>query len=112
MVARFLCFLGHGPQLDLGQASFRDVDGDEWWYGAALVAAGAGVMRGYPDRTFRGKQTVTQKELAVMIARLLDIAARTSSNRTDLYPDISAFRQKELRVDEKDRVRNPADQDR
>ncbi|HZP80678.1 MAG TPA: S-layer homology domain-containing protein [Chthonomonadaceae bacterium] len=58
--------------MNLEHANFRDVAGSEWAFGAVLVAAGSGVMQGYPDRAFRRNQSVTRREFAVTLARLLE----------------------------------------
>jgi hypothetical protein len=78
IAVRLLRRLQYRPSLDAQRAFFRDVSGDEWWFGAMLVAVEAGVMDGYPDRSFRGSQPVTRNELAVALARLLELAKRTT----------------------------------
>lgn len=57
--------------LNIEHVRFADVDGDEWYFGAVLIAAGTGLMQGYPDHTFRPKQPVTRGEFAVALAKLL-----------------------------------------
>ena len=57
--------------LNIKHVRFADVDGDEWYFGATLVAAGTGLMRGFPDGTFRPHQTMTRGEFAITLARLL-----------------------------------------
>jgi hypothetical protein len=56
-------------------AWFKDITGGEWWCGAAVVAAGAGVMSGYPDGSFRGAQPATRNELIVILARMMELAS-------------------------------------
>lgn len=79
MTARLIQRLENPPTLDLDEAKFSDVSGDSWWFGAMLIAAGSGVMQGYPDGTFRGEQPVSRNELAVTLARLTSPAPDMSS---------------------------------
>lgn len=68
LAARFLKRIQ--PQPPAESVWFKDIRGDEWWLGAAVVATGAGVMDGYPDRTFRGEQPATRSEMACVLARV------------------------------------------
>ena len=61
--------------LDMKRAHFSDMQGDEWYFGPVLIAAGAGGMRGYPDRTFRPHRAVSRGEAAVALAKLLPEAS-------------------------------------
>jgi len=53
-----------------GGAGFSDVPRDHWAREAVVEVAEAGVMKGYPDGTFRGDRPVTRYELAVALAAL------------------------------------------
>jgi N-acetylmuramoyl-L-alanine amidase len=46
-------------------------DMDEWAAPAVAAVKDAGIMTGYPDGTFRGREPVSRQELASVIARLL-----------------------------------------
>ena len=48
--------------------SFRDV-GDAWYTDAIRWAAGEGIVKGYPDGTFRPDSPITREELATMLYR-------------------------------------------
>lgn len=72
IVTRLAQRMPNPPALNLEKANFKDVAGDEWYFGPVLVAAGSGLMPGFADGTFRSKQPVTRNEFAVILARLLD----------------------------------------
>lgn len=50
---------------------FEDVPTDHWAAEAVDLLAGAGIVQGYPDRTFQGDKTVTRYELAVALERMV-----------------------------------------
>ncbi|PRR69750.1 S8 family serine peptidase [Neomoorella humiferrea] len=50
--------------------TFRDVDPASWYYGVVEAAAMAGLMKGYPDGTFRPEDTITREEMAALAVRL------------------------------------------
>ena len=54
------------------QTSFADVPAGHWAQEAIKRAVDCGIILGYPDGTFRGKQAITRYEAAAMIGRLLD----------------------------------------
>jgi hypothetical protein len=74
LVARVLARLPGHVDMDMSRSSFRDADGDEWWFGSALVAAGTGVMSRDADGGFHADRPVTRNELAVCLFRLLTLA--------------------------------------
>ena len=51
------------------QARFRDVSASHAASKAVVQMAKAGIITGYPDKTYRGNQPVTRYELAVVLAR-------------------------------------------
>lgn len=63
----------------------KDVPSDHWAVSAVKEVVAKGIMKGFPDGTFRGDQPVTRYELAVTLARymrqveesLKDLKART-----------------------------------
>jgi predicted nucleic acid-binding Zn-ribbon protein len=57
------------------QTSFADVPAGHWAQEAIKRAVDCGIILGYPDGTFRGKQAITRYEAAAMIGRLLDAIA-------------------------------------
>jgi hypothetical protein len=64
---------------------FKDVPPDHWAAEAVKEVVAKGIMKGFPDGTFRGDQPVTRYELAVTLARFMqrveeslkDLKART-----------------------------------
>lgn len=49
---------------------FKDVQASHWANSSIIAVANAGLIRGYPDRTFRPEQKVSRAEAAVMIGAL------------------------------------------
>jgi hypothetical protein len=56
----------------LAQQPFSDVPTNHWAYNAVNDLAEQGLLEGYPDGTFKGKQALTRYEFAQAIARMLD----------------------------------------
>lgn len=64
---------------------FKDVPPDHWAAPAVKEVVAKGIMKGFPDGTFRGDQPVSRYELAVTLARFMrqveesikDLKART-----------------------------------
>lgn len=50
---------------------FPDVKADEWYNVAISVAAKAGIVKGYPDGTFKPDEPITRAEFATMAARFM-----------------------------------------
>ncbi|MCS6830894.1 MAG: S-layer homology domain-containing protein [Armatimonadota bacterium] len=50
---------------------FKDVPPDHWAAEAVKEVVAKGIMKGFPDGTFRGEQPVTRYELAVTLARFM-----------------------------------------
>jgi hypothetical protein len=74
-----LLFLGIGnaQQLPIGAmqpapASYSDVPETHWAYQALRQATALGILTGYPDGTFGGRNKLTRFEAAVIAARLLN----------------------------------------
>lgn len=58
-------------QAGMGHASFKDVEANRWSAGYISVAAGQGLIKGYPDGTFKPAKEVTYAEAATMLVRAL-----------------------------------------
>ncbi|PZD97223.1 hypothetical protein DNH61_03765 [Paenibacillus sambharensis] len=69
---------------EMKPAAFTDLDG-HWAQQAIERAAALGIMKGYPDGTFRPKGEVTRAEFAAMITRAFTLksAAGVTSEFTD-----------------------------
>ena len=56
----------------MAQGPFSDVPTDHWAYAAVDKLKNAGVVEGYPDKTYGGPRPMTRYEFAIAISRLLD----------------------------------------
>ncbi|MGM0437585.1 MAG: S-layer homology domain-containing protein, partial [Bacillota bacterium] len=70
-------------------AVFTDVSTDHWAYEAVNKLVAAGVIEGYPDGTFKGDQSVTRYEIAMMVDRVLE---RVSEERASLEDEVDAMK--------------------
>lgn len=52
--------------------TFRDVPANHWAADAVNTLADAGVLKGYPDGTYRGDNPVTRYELAVALQAMIE----------------------------------------
>ncbi len=71
LLSALLLAVAVGPAA-LAQQPFSDVPVNHWAYNAVNALAEQGVLEGYPDGTFGGKQSLTRYEFAQAIARMLD----------------------------------------
>ncbi len=53
-------------------ATFSDLPSDHWAYDAVVYLEEEGLVTGFPDGTFRGPDTLTRYEFAMVIVRLYD----------------------------------------
>jgi len=67
----------------IGTSSFTDMAGYGWAQGYVAYAASLGVVKGYPDGTFKPGQTVSYDEAAAMIVRALGY---TDDSLTGTWP--------------------------
>lgn len=63
-----------------------DVPKDHWAYEAVELLIREGLMKGYPDGTFKGNQNLTRYELAMIIYRLLELI-KTSGMSEKTQPE-------------------------
>ncbi|AQQ54247.1 S-layer homology domain-containing protein [Planococcus lenghuensis] len=54
------------------ESTFRDVSADAWYAKPIAAAVDAGIVRGYPDNTFRPNALITREQMASMISRGLE----------------------------------------
>ncbi len=52
-------------------APFSDVPFSHWSYNAVNTLAGKGILQGYPDGRFKGNQSLTRFDLAMVTAKML-----------------------------------------
>ena len=67
--------------------AFSDVPADHWAADAVRELAGEGILKGYPDGTFKGDQPVTRFELAVALARFTELLAPAANSSEKLPKD-------------------------
>jgi hypothetical protein len=60
--------------------SYPDIPGGHWAEESVEQLAELGVILGYPDGTFKGDETLTRYQIALVISRLLDIVKATLGN--------------------------------
>lgn len=71
--------------------SFHDVSSSHWaWHDIQAVQA-AGYMTGFEDGSFRPNEAVTREQLAVMLARVLELST-SSSSVSGPFADVHASR--------------------
>ncbi len=75
--AEFVTMLNRaaGAQASGETAAFADVTAGDWFAADVALAAASGVVNGFEDGTFRPKQSVTRQEVAVILARALELQA-------------------------------------
>ncbi|MDR1731514.1 MAG: S-layer homology domain-containing protein [Synergistaceae bacterium] len=79
-----LCILSLFPQKSPAATNpFIDVPSGHWAYDAIGTLAARGILSGYPDGTYRGKQPTTRYEMASAIARALAVVDMTKASRQD-----------------------------
>lgn len=57
-----------------------DVPKTHWAYESIMKILDSGLMEGYPDGSFRGQQAVDRYEMAVLVARLMDVLAQIQTD--------------------------------
>lgn len=77
-----------GLNTDATSTAFTDVKSSDWYAGAVAAAAGAKIINGYEDGSFKANAQITREELATMVVRALTFAGVKS--------DLSATQQATL----------------
>lgn len=54
---------------------FTDIGPDSWGYDELQEAVEAGIIKGYPDGSFKPDAPLSRQEMAVMCGRLLKVIA-------------------------------------
>ena len=54
-------------------AGFSDVKDSDWYAGYVNWAVSVGIVQGYPDGTFRPNSQITREQMAIMLARFIQI---------------------------------------
>lgn len=71
--------------------NFKDVNSSDWFAREVSYAVAAGYISGYPDGTFRPNQYITRQEVAVTLARLLDLKPSNTSKTLKAFRDGEAI---------------------
>lgn len=64
--------------------NFKDLNESNEYYESIKTLKALGIVSGYDDNTFRPNATVTRGQMAIMIARALDLNAKGTSPFTDV----------------------------
>lgn len=70
-----LC-LGIALPASSAEQPFKDVPKDHWAAEYVAKAAADGIVKGYPDSTFKGDKAVTRYELAVALERMIEVVEK------------------------------------
>jgi hypothetical protein len=63
-----------GKMVAMKPLPLTDVPSDHWAHDHVVKLVSAGVISGYPDKTFRGNKTITRYELASLMVKFVDFA--------------------------------------
>ena len=63
---------------------FMDVPLNHWAYDAIGQLAAQGILSGYPDGTYKGRQPTTRYEMASALARALAVVDMTKASKADV----------------------------
>lgn len=79
------------PQLEGGRAvaTFSDIEG-HWAQSEIEEAVAAGLLEGYPDGTFRPEDKMSREEMAVLLARMIQLDAQ--GTQTPVFSDVGEDR--------------------
>ena len=77
-------------QVSTQTAPFSDLPSDSWVYPAVTQLEADGIIKGYPDGTFKGNRPITRYEAALLAYRAVtEIEARITSDRDVEKNDIA-----------------------
>lgn len=68
---------------------FKDVPKDHWASEYVAAVAEKGIMKGYPDATFKGERAVTRYELAVALERMIEVVQNSLKPEMNKQPQAS-----------------------
>ncbi len=73
LLVALLVLTSFGIGFAAASSNFSDVSEDDWYYGGVTTLTDYGLLQGYDDGTFRGSNDVNRAEIAVMMARMVDL---------------------------------------
>ena len=88
VIALLLVFALAMP-MTVSAATFTDVPESHWAYEAVNEMVAAGILSGYSDGTFKGKNTLTRFQIAIIISRVLD---RVEEEREALANEVDSMK--------------------
>ncbi|RUL49821.1 S-layer homology domain-containing protein [Lysinibacillus antri] len=71
--------------------SYKDVNSSHWAYESIENLNKSGLIKGFTDGTFRPEATISRAEVAVIIARALNLQATTTPNFSDVKSSSYAY---------------------
>ncbi|MDR1622280.1 MAG: S-layer homology domain-containing protein, partial [Synergistaceae bacterium] len=83
-VAAVVALVALGAPAFAATNPFMDVPINHWSYDAIGQLAARGVLSGYPDGTYKGKQPTTRYEMASALARALAVVDMTKASKQDV----------------------------
>ncbi len=83
--AEFVDLANKASSLNKGskKIEFTDVPADHFYYESIIAAAGAGIVNGYEDNTFRPDNTITRAEVVTVVNRLLGLKSNEKTIAAD-----------------------------
>ncbi|MCA0969516.1 NlpC/P60 family protein [Halobacillus litoralis] len=72
-----------------GSTAFSDVSQGERFYEDILAIQKAGIIKGFPDGTFKPEKQMTRTEMALIVARAFELENHPVSNQDMIYKDIT-----------------------
>jgi len=80
-------------QASANEATFKDVPKTHWAYEAIESLSKAGIVKGFPDKTFKPDLKVTREQFAVVLVLSLKLPADKKAPQTfsDIRPDHRSF---------------------
>jgi hypothetical protein len=71
--------------------NFKDIHSADWFYNAISEAKAAGYIAGYEDGTMRPNNQITRQEAAVIIAKVMNLAASQDIDAIQQFKDRSSI---------------------
>jgi hypothetical protein len=71
--------------------NFKDIHSADWFYNAIAEAKAAGYIAGYEDGTMRPNNQITRQEAAVIIAKVMNLAASQDTDAIQQFKDRSSI---------------------
>ncbi len=67
---------------------FDDFEGNEWYSEYLKWAVANGIISGYEDNTFRGENTISREEMAVVVSKFIEFSGKETENTANtVYAD-------------------------